>query len=178
MRCKRFGFRDCTASKCGTRRVNGAKLLLKSATVASKFFLLSENRSGTPTWNSQSFMPRNEVRLRAAIERALDAGVPFGWVAGDEVYGNNSKLRQWLEYRQLGYVLAVASDQRLRWPDREQRRVDAIAQSLPVGHGPATTPASIPINASPSLTPENPLPRASRDYQLSTTVVLEVTLRE
>jgi len=28
-------------------------------------------------------------------------------------------------------VLAIASDQRMRWPDREQRRVDAIAQSLP-----------------------------------------------
>jgi SRSO17 transposase len=65
------------------------------------------------------------------IERALDAGMPVGWVAADEVYGNNSKLRRWLEERRLGYVLAVASDQRLRWPDRERRRVDAIAQSLP-----------------------------------------------
>jgi SRSO17 transposase len=68
---------------------------------------------------------------RRMIERALDAGVPVGWVAADEVYGNNSKLRRWLEERRLCYVLAVASDQRLRWPDRERRRVDAIAQSLP-----------------------------------------------
>ena len=68
---------------------------------------------------------------RRMIERALKAGASVGWVAADEVYGNNSKLRQWLEERRLGYVLAVASDQRLRWPDREQRRVDTIAQSLP-----------------------------------------------
>ncbi len=68
---------------------------------------------------------------RRMIARALDAGVPVGWVAADEVYGNNSKLRQWLEERRLGYVLAVASDQRMRWPDRQQRRVDAIARSLP-----------------------------------------------
>jgi len=68
---------------------------------------------------------------RRMIERALDAGVPFGWVAADEVYGNNSKLRQWLEQRRLSYVLAVASDQRLRWPDGKQRRVDQIAHSLP-----------------------------------------------
>ena len=47
------------------------------------------------------------------------------------MYGNNSKLRQWLEQRQVGYVLAIASDQRMRWPDHQQRRVDAIAQSLP-----------------------------------------------
>jgi SRSO17 transposase len=68
---------------------------------------------------------------RRMIERTLAAGAPCSWVAADEVYGNNSKLRQWLEERRLGYVLAVASDQRLRWPDGERRRVDTIAQSLP-----------------------------------------------
>ena len=68
---------------------------------------------------------------RRMIERALEAGAPCNWVAADEVYGNNSKLRRWLEQRRLGYVLAIASDQRMRWPDRQQRRVDAIAQSLP-----------------------------------------------
>jgi hypothetical protein len=41
------------------------------------------------------------------IERTLDAGAPVGWVAADEVYGNNSKLRVWLEERRLSYVLAV-----------------------------------------------------------------------
>jgi SRSO17 transposase len=65
------------------------------------------------------------------IERVLQAGAPCNWVAADEVYGNNSKLRHWLEQRRLGYVLAIASDQRMRWPDHEQRRVDMIAHSLP-----------------------------------------------
>jgi SRSO17 transposase len=68
---------------------------------------------------------------RRMIERVLKAGAPCDWIAADEVYGNNSKLRHWLEERRLGYVMAIASDQRMRWPDREQRRVDAIAQSLP-----------------------------------------------
>ena len=68
---------------------------------------------------------------RRMIERALKAGAACSWVAADEVYGNNSKLRQWLEERRLGYVLAIASDQRMRWPDDQQRRVDTIAQSLP-----------------------------------------------
>ncbi len=69
---------------------------------------------------------------RRMIDRALQAGAPCSWIAGDEVYGNNSKLRQWLEEKRLGYVLAVASHQRLRWPDDKQRRVDRIAHSLPV----------------------------------------------
>ena len=68
---------------------------------------------------------------RRMIQRALDAGVAFGWVAADEVYGKNTGLRQWLEGQRLGYVLAVASDQRLCWPDGRQRRVDQIAHSLP-----------------------------------------------
>ena len=44
---------------------------------------------------------------RAMIGRAIDAGVRFGWVAGDEAYGQNTALRDWLEARQVSYVLAV-----------------------------------------------------------------------
>jgi SRSO17 transposase len=46
--------------------------------------------------------------------RALDAGVPAAWVAGDEVYGANPALRAELERRGLGYVLAVACDHPVR----------------------------------------------------------------
>ena len=41
------------------------------------------------------------------IVRALDAGTPAGWVAGDEVYGQDPKLRAELARRGLGYVLAI-----------------------------------------------------------------------
>ncbi|MEU4303403.1 IS701 family transposase [Kitasatospora aureofaciens] len=43
------------------------------------------------------------------ITRALDAGTPARWVAGDEVYGDNPHLRAALEARRTGYVLAVSS---------------------------------------------------------------------
>lgn len=43
------------------------------------------------------------------VERALDAGTPARWVAGDEVYGDNPHLRTALEHRRTGYVLAVSS---------------------------------------------------------------------
>jgi hypothetical protein len=47
---------------------------------------------------------------REMITRALDAGIPAAWVAGDEVYGADSKLRAALQERAIGYVLAVACD--------------------------------------------------------------------
>jgi SRSO17 transposase len=47
------------------------------------------------------------------IARALDAGTPASWVAGDEVYGADPGLRACLEHRQVGYVLAVAKTSRV-----------------------------------------------------------------
>jgi SRSO17 transposase len=44
------------------------------------------------------------------IERAVRAGIPFSWVAGDEVYGGNPKLRERLEEHGIPYVMAVSSD--------------------------------------------------------------------
>jgi SRSO17 transposase len=49
----------------------------------------------------------------AMLDRALEADVPFAWVAGDSVYGADHRIRRRLEARQRGYVLAVTSGQRL-----------------------------------------------------------------
>jgi SRSO17 transposase len=48
-------------------------------------------------------------QLMAMLARALDAGVPFAWVTADEVYGQAGYLRDWLEDRDAGYVLAIRS---------------------------------------------------------------------
>jgi SRSO17 transposase len=47
------------------------------------------------------------------LTRALDAGVPARWVAGDEVYGADPLLRAELEARRVGYVLAIGCDRRI-----------------------------------------------------------------
>ncbi|MCK9931698.1 IS701 family transposase [Frankia sp. Mgl5] len=47
---------------------------------------------------------------REMLARAFDAGTPAGWVAADEVYGQDPKLRADLARRGVGYVLAVASN--------------------------------------------------------------------
>src|SRR4051794_19244844 len=47
---------------------------------------------------------------RAMIARALDAGVPCGWVLGDEVYGADRRLRAMLEERGKPYLLTIRSN--------------------------------------------------------------------
>jgi SRSO17 transposase len=64
------------------------------------------------------------------LVRALNAGVPARWVAGDEVYGADPDLRTELELRRVGYVLGIGCD---RWVPTAAGllRADQIAASLP-----------------------------------------------
>lgn len=64
------------------------------------------------------------------ITRALDAGVPARWVAGDEVYGADPGLRAELETRRVGYVLAIGCDRRVPTA-AGLLRADEIAAGLP-----------------------------------------------
>lgn len=69
------------------------------------------------------------------LERALDGGVPAGWVTGDAVYGSASTLRRALEERAERYVLAVRSNEAVTtWPPYGapgQTRVAAVAATMP-----------------------------------------------
>ncbi len=74
----------------------------------------------------------------AMIARALEAGVPAGWVTGDEVYGQHCGLRRSLEDRQMPYVLAVPVNQRViagvstdTGVRVAELRADELADSLP-----------------------------------------------
>jgi SRSO17 transposase len=56
------------------------------------------------------FRTKPELAL-TMLTRALDAGVPAGWVTADEIYGQNAGLRLALEERGMPYVLAVPVNQ-------------------------------------------------------------------
>jgi SRSO17 transposase len=67
---------------------------------------------------------------RRMLARTLDARVPAGWVAGDEVYGADPGLRADLEKRETGYVLAVACRHKFSIGLRTFR-ADELARHLP-----------------------------------------------
>ena len=72
--------------------------------------------AGVPEWA----VFRTKAQLaQGMIERAVAVGVPFGWVAGNTVYGNDRKLRRWLEEQGRCYVLAVKNNEPL-WADTER----------------------------------------------------------
>ncbi len=68
------------------------------------------------------------------LTRALDAGVPAGWVTGDEVYGQHYRLRAGLEKRRMPYVLAVPVNQHVIATVENkvfELRTDALIATLP-----------------------------------------------
>ena len=62
----------------------------------------------------------------------MAAGVPFGWVAGDTVYGNDRRLRRWLEEQGIAHVLAVKSNESL-WADTERGSAQVAARQVVSG---------------------------------------------
>lgn len=67
---------------------------------------------------------------RCMLERAFQAGVPATWVTGDCVYGNDRRLRMWLEAQERAYVLAVSGKEYV-WLGGQQRQVKTLLAALP-----------------------------------------------
>ncbi|RPK59439.1 hypothetical protein EES42_35975 [Streptomyces sp. ADI95-17] len=132
------------------RQYTGTAGRIENSQVA--VYLAYSTRRGHAAIDRELYVPRfwteDTVRCRAAgipdtvgfatkpalaarmIGRALDAGVPASWVAGDEVYGGNPHLRTALEKRQVGYVLTVARDHQIT-TRAGKLRADTLVKRLP-----------------------------------------------
>jgi SRSO17 transposase len=68
---------------------------------------------------------------RVMLERALQAQVPAAWVTADSVYGDDRRLRLWLEAHEQPFVLAVSGKEYVNvaatWT---QRRVSTLLHDL------------------------------------------------
>ncbi|MFJ1831951.1 IS701 family transposase, partial [Streptomyces sp. NPDC088178] len=132
------------------RQYTGTAGRIENAQVA--VYLVYAGRRGHAAVDRELYVPRSWTcapdRCRAAgleehtafatkpepaarmIGRFLDAGHRVGWVAGDEVYGGNPKLRAALEERKVGYVLAVACSAEVT-TGAGKFRADALAAKVP-----------------------------------------------
>ena len=84
---------------------------------------------------------------RRMLERAMESGVPFGWVAGDEVYGNDRNLRRWLERADVPHVLAIKRSEKLwAWQGNapQQVRADLLRRRPIHPSGPGAVRGTVP----------------------------------
>jgi SRSO17 transposase len=83
--------------------------------------------AGVPA--ATAFVTKPEL-ARRMLGRAFAAGVPAGWVSGDEVYGDDGGFRRWLEDEAgRAYVLAVSCDHPV-WQAGVQVRADRLVAAL------------------------------------------------
>ncbi|WP_432574036.1 IS701 family transposase [Kineococcus sp. SYSU DK005] len=71
------------------------------------------------------------VQARQMIARALAADVPFAWVTADEVYGQDTELRLWLENQDVAHVLSCKSSQTIITAEATWRRAAELIAELP-----------------------------------------------
>jgi SRSO17 transposase len=90
----------------------------------------TDRRAATKVPETVEFATKPQLAQRL-IERAVAAQVPFAWLTGDAVYGNDRRLRVWLEQQDLHFVLAVANNQYV-WPNLTgQKTVAQLAAMAP-----------------------------------------------
>ena len=71
----------------------------------------SERRKAAGIPEEVGFATKPEL-ARDMVREAIDARIPFRWVVVDEVYGGDSKFREYLESQERGYVAAVPSNRK------------------------------------------------------------------
>jgi SRSO17 transposase len=84
-------------------------------------------QAGIP--QERAFATKPEL-ARCMLARAFQAGVPVMWVTGDRVYGDDRRLRMWVEAHERAYVLAV-SGQEYVWLGWQPRQVKTILAAVP-----------------------------------------------
>jgi SRSO17 transposase len=65
------------------------------------------------------------------IGRMIALGLPFAWFTADEAYGDNGKLREWLDEHRVSYVVAVSCDHLVPAGAGKTMRADHLAARVP-----------------------------------------------
>ncbi|MDT0263639.1 IS701 family transposase [Jatrophihabitans sp. DSM 44399] len=109
---------------------------ISSSTRSALTFYLPESWAEDEPRRTQAGVPAEvEFATKPAlapvmITRAVQAGTPAAWVAGDEVYGADPNLRRTVREHGLGYVLQLAANRRVP-THAGPMRVDALPALIP-----------------------------------------------
>ena len=109
----------------------GVRVLVDRELYVPRSWIADEQRCATAGIPGDIEFATKPLLARRMVERAIRSGLPFSWVTADEAYGDNGGLRQWLEERQVPFVLAVACDHRVPAGAGRMIRADALAARVP-----------------------------------------------
>ena len=104
----------------------------------------AERREGAGVPEGVTFQTKPQL-AGAMLEHLWARGLPMGWVAGDEVYGNDAPLRERIAAHGYRYVLSVSSLQRV-WTTRpavEPTGRPRLRARLAAGEPPALAVADV-----------------------------------
>jgi SRSO17 transposase len=108
----------------------GRALVDRELYVPKSWFADRERCAAAGIPDDRAFATKPQL-AKMMIARAVAAGLPFGWITGDEAYGDNGPLRAWLEDEHINYVLAVSCDHRIDIGAGKTIRADALAAKVP-----------------------------------------------
>jgi SRSO17 transposase len=112
---------------------NGHALIDRRLYLPERWAADAERRRAAKIPEHVAFRTKPEI-AREMLARALDAGVPCGWVLGDAVYGADRRLRVMLEGRGQPYLLGVRGNDTV-WAELDgrlgQHAPEALAKALP-----------------------------------------------
>ncbi|MEU6973883.1 IS701 family transposase [Kitasatospora aureofaciens] len=86
--------------------------------------------AGVPAERAGTVVTKGELAA-VMLTRAIEAGIRFGFVAGDEVYGRSPALRQAIEAAGRGYVLGVGVDRIVHRNSQDKTTAAAAKDELP-----------------------------------------------
>ncbi|GAA2533702.1 IS701 family transposase [Pilimelia columellifera] len=109
--------------------IHGRTLIDRELYLPARWCTDDQRRAEAGIDPAVTFATKPQLALRM-IFRALDAGMPAGWVTADEAYGSDSKFRTALQERQVSYVVAVACRQKIP-TDSGSSRADVLAKQAP-----------------------------------------------
>jgi SRSO17 transposase len=72
------------------------------------------------------------IQVKAMIERAVAAKVPFAWFVADEEFGQNPGLRDFLEHKRIAYVMAVPKN--TEFTDARGRHATVVQHTEQLSH--------------------------------------------
>src|SRR5919199_429412 len=84
-------------------------------------------QAGIP--RTRSFQTKPAL-AKQMLKRVMQAKVPFRWVTGDSISGDDRRLRRWLEEHEQAYVLAVSGKEYV-WMGWRQQQVKTLLAQLP-----------------------------------------------